>query len=250
MSSILRALKKLDENAAADENQVDIETTKMKRVVRERAGSSRTVNRVVFAVSLLILLGITGWIVNKVFNVTEPPLDSRVVPALEKPESNSAGMNKQKSPTPPRGEGTPARDAGDEVYAEIPGPRTSRETVEPGKAAAPGAHSPLPEKDNKYRDGRDGIIENRKNTTSRPPATNSDPRSFSRQEKQTRTAKPPHFPLEGIVWSKTAKRRLALIDDQYYKEGETIKGAVIVRIEKKAMVIRWGDENLTIHLNK
>lgn len=62
--------------------------------------------------------------------------------------------------------------------------------------------------------------------------------------------KHPALNLEGILWSQEAARRLALINNRYLKEGDTIEGASIVRIGKKEVALQMGEEKWTINLKK
>ena len=57
MSSILRALKKLDEDSMSREREAGEEKIKMRRIVTRRARVPRGINRLLFIVLTVLLLG-------------------------------------------------------------------------------------------------------------------------------------------------------------------------------------------------
>lgn len=76
MSSILRALKKLDEEAMSRESQTGELKIKMSRMVNRGAKASRVINRSLSISLVLLLLVIAGWII----------LNSNVKPPAPVPE--------------------------------------------------------------------------------------------------------------------------------------------------------------------
>lgn len=96
MSSILRALKKLDEEAMSREGQAGEPKIKMSRMVNRRAKASRVINRFLSLSLILLLLVIAGWmIINS--NVKPPP----PVPEKEPAQAPAVKMESPKESTPP-----------------------------------------------------------------------------------------------------------------------------------------------------
>ena len=188
MSSILRALKKLDEEAMSGEGQAGEPKIKMSRMVNRGAGASRVVNRFLSISLALLLLVIAGWmIINS--NVKPPP------PVTEK--------QAEKPPQAPV------------VKEESPG-----ESIPPATTIEPSRFSTGPEF------------------------------SENRQEELVKETKRPEFTLNGILWSRIPDRRVALINNRYLKEGDSINGVSIIRISEKAVTLQSGEEKWTLMLKK
>ena len=61
-----------------------------------------------------------------------------------------------------------------------------------------------------------------------------------------RAARP--FRLTGVLIAAT--RRVAVINGALYREGDTVNGARVVRIERDSVQLRRGNENLTLQLQR
>jgi hypothetical protein len=198
LSSILRALKKLDEDPISGEQETGAEKIKMKRIVKRRAGVSRVMNRRFFIVPAVLLLGAAAWIV----------IDSNKQPLMTKKQDTSPG--KPALTHLPRQ--VPI------LKKELPG--------EAKPAAVPGEQSKRPAADKALAEKTNGHKELIKET------------------------KHPGFILNGILWSANADRRVALINDRYLKEGDSIDGVLVVKIEKAAVILQSGEETWTLRVKK
>ncbi len=204
MSSILRALKKLDEDSVSRENQPGEQKVKMKHMVHRPTKTSRVVTRVLF-VSVVFLLVVTavlirGWYPRRAKEQPPQPVVEHTPPP---------GKSLQVQP----GEERPPQPVGERPVTPESKLRQSVERLEKRMEKVP----PLKTGENK------GLVK-------------STPK--------------PGIKLEGILWSQEAARRLALINDRYFKEGDKIEGASITEIGKKEVTFQLGDEKWTIRLKK
>ncbi|MCP5105500.1 MAG: GspB domain-containing protein [bacterium] len=202
MSSILRALKKLEEESTTGDGPSNEQKIQMQRVVHRRAGTSRTINRFLFIVSALLLLSIAGWLLLK--SPSPPPLKSgrRPHPINEPPPQPIVEKPSQPEKAP----------------AKI-------KPVEIKKAAVERVEKSVP-----------------------PPQPI--PKKVVTAEEPVRETNRPQLNLTGILWSEKPGKRLALINDRYFKEGETINGISVLQIEKKTVTFQSGEEKWTIRLKK
>jgi hypothetical protein len=121
LSSILRALKKLDEEAMSRESQPGEPKIKMSRMVNRRTKASRVINRSLSISLALLLLVIAGWmIINS--NVKPPP----PVPEKqgEKPpqQAPAVKMESPKESIPPAITTEPSKPAAEPELSERGGP--------------------------------------------------------------------------------------------------------------------------------
>jgi hypothetical protein len=56
--------------------------------------------------------------------------------------------------------------------------------------------------------------------------------------------------LNGILWSDNPGRRVALINDLYLKEGDVFEGVSVVKIERKAVILKSGEKKWTLSVKK
>lgn len=232
MSSILRALKKLDEHSISRESETSEQKQKinMIRVVTRRTRSPRVTNRILFIVLAVVLVGAAAWILLNSINANnEPPMTKKQddtpnkpalthfpqqVPTIKKDlRKNSPGELK-----PPAASGENLKSSTDQAFpvsGQPAQPDTSRvkETIQPAA---------------------DQMLANQKND----------------QEKLIKQTAPLEFILKGVLWSDNPKRRVALINDRYLKEGDVINEVLVVKIERKAVILQSGDQKWTLSVKK
>ncbi len=209
------------------EQETGAEKIKMRRIVTRRARSPRGINRLLFIVLTVLLLGAAAWIVinlNKQPPMIEKQDTSPKKPALTHIPQQAPTLKKELKKDSP-GEVKPVAAAGEPstrptkpVFPEkgrLPQPDSNR--VEEGSQTA--ADKKLAEKTNDHKE----LI------------------------KET---KRPEFILNGILWSAKADRRVALINDRYLKEGDTIEGVLVVRIEKAVVILKSGQETWTLRVKR
>jgi outer membrane biosynthesis protein TonB len=214
LSSILRALRKLDEDARDGRTEeLQEQKVKMRRVIHLRAGSSQTLNWMIVIIAALVL-AVSLWVVLNTLKQEIP----------EKEKKPALAHVQQPEPQP-----KPAQTQVQQVQREQPKPQPR---------PAPPVHTPAPEKEIKP--------ETTKFTQVKPPV----PSPTSSTSPSKPQSKRPELTLNGILWSETPARRVALIDDKYLKEGDTVKGVTIVRIEKKTVTLKLGEDQWTIRVKK
>ncbi len=224
MSSILRALKKLDEDALPLENQAGEPQSNLRQMVNRRARGPRFRNRIFFfslSVLAVIIVAAAALILFKPHPAPEPgnimakkhpepkpksklnpKPDLQAEPAL-KPEQKSEMKSEQKP---------------------VPKPEPRTEPVQ----------SPTPETKLHRIMGQHEI----KPEPAPIPGKTISPTQPAR----------PQLTLHGILWSDKKDRRVALIDEKYLKEGDTINGATIVKIDKKSVSLQIGEDVWTIRV--
>lgn len=220
MSSILRALKKLDEDTLPREPGPGGNKIKIGRMVHRETGTQKIFTRLLFAASLVILLGTAVWII--IHSTQKPAVDPGPVDPGQKQETGVQPVQ----PTTER-----------------------RETVEkPAVPAVAGEAS------------REAIaidppqLDYSAQITTKAPPTPSLDKSPSPTgnipQKTVQETGTPTFILKGILWSDTPARRIAMIDGHYLKEGDSLQGVTILRIEPNAVILKSGDRQWTLKVTR
>ena len=210
MSSILRALRKLDHDSLSREPGSREQKIKMRQVLHRRTVNPRQVNRVL-AVILVAALGAVAWLLidTRQKPVPKPvPVKKEEIP-LEKP--TPAPLSQQASQqTSPLEKKLKTGSAGEATSALMSGEpaRTPTGSVLPGSGLT-------------TQPGLPGVKQGIRQL------------NFS-----------------GVLWSDKPGRRVALINDRYLKEGDEIDGVTVVKIEKKAVTLQRGTEKWTLKLKK
>lgn len=237
MSSILRALKKLDVESALQKNenerQAEKQIIKMKRLVNQHTLSSLTINKFLFALLSLLVLGIVGWLTIHVIHTT-----------------GKSGLERnQDLQTPASNERLLKESLPDERSTEHSRPSANVSDSENSRVSHPinidNIEKPISPEENTFT----GVTSNkldRKNKEDRK----EDRKDDAEHAEDVNNTKTSGLKLTGIVWSEMPERRLALINDKYLKEGDKIKGAEIIRIEKDGITLQAGTKTWTIGLTK
>lgn len=220
MSSILRALKKLDEESMLQRSESKGESESEREREREnQAGGQKIkmINKFLAALSALLLLGIAGWLIihSPAKPVLENKMEKEVGNKVENKVEKKQDTSSLKPPSPAISPPIPSSN-------DAP-PRESRPELS-------GAEQPKPSTE---------ALDLKNN---RPP-----------QPIRTETVKntnPTGLNLTGILWSQVPGKRLALINDLYLREGDEIKGAAIIRIEKNEVTLQSATKTWTIGLKK
>ena len=218
MSSILRALKKLDEDVMADDSQKDEHKVKMKRMVNRRVQKPIILKRTLLVASALILITALLWI---------------VVGFQSQPRRMDAPPVQQMKESPPV------------MKEKEPPHRTVKETISPPETVSKETEQI---KEAKVMKSGEGEKETARNTGSmvREPEVPVIPEKKESGKKKIR----PDFVLDGIIWSTEPGRRLASINDRYLKEGDVINGVIVVKIDKAEVTLRLDEDTWAIHLKK
>lgn len=232
MSSILRALKKLDEDSISRENTPGEQNVKMKHIVHRPTKTSRVINRALFVVVALLLVVtailIRGW--------NPRPQEERT------PQST-----KEQSPQPQEGQSQEEQSPRPEKNRlSQPEKEQPSQPIE-GRALQLQEERPIqPESKQRRRLERmgEGIPPIQRPMGKIPGRKTNEPKPSIKETKH------PELSLEGILWSQEAARRLALINNRYLKEGDKIQGVSILQIGKTEVTLQLGDEKWTVRLKK
>ena len=233
MSSILKALKKLDEDSMSREPETgeQKQKIKMKRMVSRRTRSPRLTNRVFLIVLVVLLVGAAAWIfLNSINTKDEPTVTKKPDDTPEKPALKSLS---QQLPTIKR-----------DIKKESPGrskpPGDSNEILKPSTKAA------FPVSGQKAQPDTSRVAE-----TIQPAADQKLANQTNDQEELIKPTEHPEFILNGVLWSDNPERRVALINDRYLKEGDdVIEGVTVVKIERKAVILQSGEKKWTLSVKK
>jgi hypothetical protein len=209
VSSILRALKKLEEDAASGEQDSGTKKIKMKRGVSRGTWAAPGIYRLLTIVLAVLLVGAVVWII--INSSKKSPVTKPREHAIEKP--GPTVLPKQ----------SPALKKGSQLAANAVLPATER-TAEPGADSVEASIQP---------DAGRGLT-----------AKKDSQKQLAEQKKH------PELILNGILWSDNPGRRVALINDQYLKEGDVFNGVTIVKIERKAVTLQAGEEKWIIIVKK
>lgn len=233
MSSILRALKKLDEDSMSREPETNgqKQEIKMRQMVTRRARSSRVTNRLFFIVLVVLLVGVAALILmnsitsNKKSLITKKQDDTPKKPVLAHLPQQAPTLKKdlqRKSP------------------GELKPPAASAGQLKPSTKATSPVSGQLAQPDT-----------SRVTETLRPAADQKLPNQTNDQGQLIKQTSLPEFILNGILWSDNPERRVALINDRYLKEGDVvIEGVSVVKIERKAVILQSGEKKWTLSVKK
>lgn len=221
MSSILRALKKLDEDAIPLEDQTGNQKSNLRQMVNRRARGPRFKNRFLYislAASLFVIAAAAALIIIK--TAQEPTPEQKPDPSLAKKTefltttpSDTVTQEAKRQPRAPE---------------KIPVQQAIEKETKP--ESRPMVHPP------------------KQHTITAPAAPT--PRVIGQNPAPKSPMNPirPQLTLHGILWSDNKDRRVALIGEKYLKEGDIIKGATIIKIEKKSVTLQMDDDNWTIRV--
>lgn len=215
MSSILRALKKLEEESTPRENESQPAAQKIKksRLKYRHSGASPAINKFLVVLAAFLLLGISGWLI----------INRAGKPGMEK-QQDTPSTGSPSISIPPRApalkEASPRESPAEVISGEQSKPSAGMSGSESDRSPGPTkAEAPI-----------------------QPVAGNT----FDREAK----SKHPSLNLTGILWSEVPGRRLALINNRYLKEGEKINEVTLIRIEERGVAFQSGAETWTVELER
>lgn len=230
MSSILRALKKIDQEALSRDNssgdhehEPDRSRDNIRRVVNRRAREKlpwfKRTHIIVFPV--IFLLGAAAVVV---FDWNSGPV----------PEKKAAPLTDKR----------PGTVLAQQKVVPQQQPQTTAQPALPVKKQP--ASPPLPQKNEKPIESTPNLKPAVKPAT---PKRTIPTKSIPTKTKPLKTNHP-NFTLDGILWSQKPERRVAVINGNYYKVGERIDGVTIFEIKKNVVTLQSGEEKWVLHLKK
>lgn len=283
MSSILRALKKLEEDSLSPDKGEIVPQKKLKQVVGRRVNRRTKAPRLLkWTVSIgmaavLVLAGAVLW--NYFTAKSGPTAGSAPLPASMPEQSSSPGQETaiaQPAATPPVQPAPPVQTPDNVNTAVNTGVHTGINIDNRQGAESPGEVVVSPDTEARAGSDTTNTAGSQALPTPRPvtPPTGARtgstgsplarPGLYARPGLTTQTAAtpptdeptPPMQPmhpnlvLNGVLWSDNPERRVALINDRYLHEGDSIDGVSVVKIEKKAVTLQSGSEKWTITVQK
>jgi len=227
LSSILRALKKLEEDSMPQEGQTHEQKIKMRQMVIRRAKAPRVITRF-FSILLTILLVGTALLIimksNGKHSITIKkkqdisPKNRPLKHLSQQPLTLKKELKKESS------------------KGSIPPALTVKQS-KPSTISAPseGERSPQPKR----------VAERIQTTVDKSIAQQK-----NHQKELVKEDKHPEFILTGILWSDIPGRRVALINNRYLREGEKINGVSVIQIKRKEVTLQSGEEKWVIRVKK
>jgi hypothetical protein len=217
VSSILRALKKLDEDSLSQANPRGDAKIKMRQLVDRKNRRPWQIHRVLVVLLVLLLSSTTVYLLIKGQGTGRQE-------NIKKGDAEKVTVN----PVAPPQRVTPAKTP---VATVVAGAGTS----EPRQPA------PIPIQPLVQVAPSRPVVEPVITPTS--PAEETETRSISKTNL-------PLLILNGTLWSETPERRVALINDRYLKEGDDLNGVTILQIAKNSVTLQRGQEKWTIWVKK
>lgn len=233
MSSILKALKKLDEDSLSREPGTgeQKQKIKMKQMVTRRTRSPRVTNRILFIVLAVLLVSVAAWIfINSINSNIEPTIIKKQDDTLKKPALTHLP---QQAPSLKK-----------DLQKESPGesilPAATREQLESSTTPAFSDSGRTVQPDT-----------SRVEEPVQPAADQKLANQTNEKEQLIKQTEHPEFILNGVLWSDNPERRVALINDRYLKEGDdVIEGVSVVKIERKSVILQSGEKKWTLKVKK
>ena len=221
MSSILRALKKLEEQSLQG-NQIQTWSGKgsTKEAINARIKRIRRVNRFLIISLACIVILITFWYL---FN--EKPIGTkRIIPGIPSSRSDIKEADPSVIPIKERdqGERKPVEKKETDTIQALSSPK--KESNEPN----------LRERESSPVKEREKVIKKHQD------------QGISQKTMPSEMADESDLELQAIVWSDDPAERIAVIDGKIVREGESIGEFSILRIETEAVFIRRGEEEINL----
>lgn len=214
MSSILRALKKLDEDAASSENGAGAQQVTMRRMVDRKTRAPRFMNRLFFVSLVLLMVSAAVWFITN-WKHSAPEPEPVIEPVVSSPKSPALPVT----------------------------PADSKAPVESDNKAPVGPVAP----NNKAPVGSPPVTRINNKV---PVAFNDKAPVEPANKTPVGPVAAPQLVLSGVLWSDNPAKRMALINGRYLKEGDKIEGAVVFRIGKKTVTMKSGDRKWTVNLKR
>lgn len=256
MSSILKALKKLE----SDSSHQDIFIPWPRNIQRKRNGitdtgrTGRTAKKIILIAALLVIVASGAmWFGRK--QVSIKGLDSGTISSSVKEETKkpAAELKTPYHPAPSALEKKPLPVSKQEsTLVEKPKPRPKKPTVgapRHQKRVTPTTSPVKPYQEKKFESfnkAQSPLIE--KETKPPTPMLKSD-----KEEKSAVIPKKQSSPIEqmdgnrlkldAIAWSDDPKKRIAVINGRIVREGESVEGYVIIRIDVEEVIVREGGKS-------
>jgi len=251
LSSILKALKKIEESAPPEESLNPAQALNPRTVFgqRHRAGflSSKTIYMGLAAVVVLAAgILIRGWMSKE-----EAPRGGKSVTAAA--DSAPAGADafrdklpdrKTAAPSPPVAAPPPAGQAESfaapaPIPADAPKATAAQRPAPPAQTVKPAARSLPKETPNTPSAERPSALAQRAAPARETPAPNRPPAARTPEDNLSRLDES-KLKVMAIAWHGQATRRIAVINGHIVKEGESVDGYTLTQIRKDDVIVNDG----------
>jgi len=225
LSSILRALKKLEEDSLSQGIEPRIQKIKMRQMVNRRAKTTWVINRFLPILLALLLLSTVGWIIissNWKYSTTKKHSQDSIEPRV----SSSTDTSPKRFPLTslPKEAHTLKKESPEESVPSATEGQPNLSTTDPAFLINKGHTQPR---------GASNVV-----------------KTTGMKKDDGEKTEHPEFILNGILWSHIPVKRLALINGRYLKEGDVTNGISVIKIGKKSVILQSGEEEWTIRLQK
>jgi hypothetical protein len=243
LSTILKALKHVDQTAPPEDIQSWPPTIDTKGTVKARVEKIRLNRKVYMAIVLALIIVAAGWLVYSQKDRLQAKLSSDRTLENDKLPSSASSEN-------------------DPVYHAKIYPPSSKQTVSSAKK------DPPPNMGNqraglKYEPKQTGTGKQSRQLPKNPVRKNADPRKPVRNQARasvTSPAKKAKSPLkqvsrsyrrlddsklklQAIAWSSDAAQRIAVINNHIVREGESVEGFSVTQIRQDDIIVNDGTES-------
>jgi len=230
LSSILRALKKLDEEAVPREKEPGNPIKNIRQVVNRKTGITRFFSPAALFLFALVVLAVALWVF------------------FQSGKTNSTKKN------PPSaiqtGSSTNHPNEGSKVAQSIPVSRELNEQQGKEKEIKAGSSASIPSMSSDIPVPLPLPRASEITTNTPVPGITNPPESQEQPKTSPEKPKHPNLTLNGILWSDNIERRVVMLNDSYLKEGDVIQGVTVVSITENSVVLKYGQEKLALKLNK
>lgn len=274
MSTILKALKQVDQTAPPEDIQSWPPEIDTKETVKARVKKIRPNRKVYLAIVLVLIMAASGWLVysqkdwliasifsggtlekNKLTSPAtsqkdpvyqakiNPPASKKTVKSAKKdPPPNignqradlKSGSRQTVTDTPPRRSALPSIQKNIEKNQDIKLSNKQRLPLKPTPSKSRITRSQLADPKNSNR--------NQRRTSVRSPTqrTRSPVKEASRTYRRLNDSK---LKLQAIAWSNDAAQRLAVVNGHVVREGESVEGYSVTQIRQDDIIISDGSES-------
>ena len=254
MSTILKALKRIDQTTPPDDLQDWPPKIDTKKTVKARVHRIWLYRKVYLALILTVVVVAAGWLAYS----QRHWLASKILPQKTSakgriyqakinpnPDDDSKGVSTEKTPAL---KGQKVRSGTKSGPRPAAVKRSSRrlppvpasqknQNKSSGKVRAPGAN--VASKRNTPRSPKAGSAKSRQRDT-RSAAAAPLKKTASRAPRSYKRLDDPKIKLQAIAWSKDAAQRIAVINGHIVREGESVEGFLINQIRQEDVVVNDG----------
>ena len=247
MSTILKALKQIDQTAPPEDLQSWPPKIDTKETVKTRVQKLRLNRKVFLAALLTLIIAAGGWLVYSQKDLLLAKISSDRI--SEKDRSASAG-SLEKGPiyqakiNPPASKPAQIKKPSDQISGMSARQKTDKNPI----FTASGKKETLPKSpSSKSRIAPSQTVDQKKAPRPKTRASVAFPSKKSKSalkqnSRSYRRLEESKLQLQAIAWSDDAARRIAVVNGHVVREGESVEGFSITQIRKDDIIVNDGAE--------